>query len=296
MSSSHSNTVSAAPSVNGGQAPNNRNTRLNQLLAQRDLLETEAEAIAYELRSPGPNGEPPAGIKDPLVDKEGFPRGDIDLYRVRTLRGRLAVINTDHKILMKDIDQEVRGLHQTAEANSGNKVASIERVSTELSVSDTSMMGEADFSTEMRRQEIQQQYGLYPVIATVDQVLPQSPAATAALVDGMELLQFGSISCISCGGSASAALQAVPEAVRSAFYSGQSIRLIVRCISSRTDSANTNVESDSRLQIEIGTTAVPSRSATDNRETQAAQEIRVIFIKPQVWAGRGLLGMHLTPQ
>ena len=93
----------------------------------------------------------------------------------------------------------------------------VERVSTELSGSDTSMMGEADFSEvflEMRHQEIQQQYGLYPVIATMDQVLPQSPVATAALVDGMELWQFGSISCNSCGGSASAALQAECQLMR----------------------------------------------------------------------------------
>ena len=46
--------------------------RLNMLLAQREALEMEADAIGSELKSPGPNGEPPAGLKDPLVDAEGF--------------------------------------------------------------------------------------------------------------------------------------------------------------------------------------------------------------------------------
>jgi hypothetical protein len=50
---------------------------LESLELQRQLLEAEADAIFCELTSVGPNGEPPAGIKDPLVDVEGFPRSDI---------------------------------------------------------------------------------------------------------------------------------------------------------------------------------------------------------------------------
>ena len=45
--------------------------KLNNLISQRDVLEIEADAIGSELTSPGPNGEPPAGIKDPVVDNEG---------------------------------------------------------------------------------------------------------------------------------------------------------------------------------------------------------------------------------
>lgn len=67
---------------------------LELLTSQRQALEIEASAIYSELTSAGPNGEPPAGIKDPIVDNEGFPRGDIDLYNVRNKRKRLNVINT----------------------------------------------------------------------------------------------------------------------------------------------------------------------------------------------------------
>lgn len=80
----------------------------NNLVSQRDLLESEAAAIADDLNSPGPNGEPPAGIKSPLVDKDGFPRGDIDVYSVVAKRNRLSVINTDHKLLMKTIENEMK--------------------------------------------------------------------------------------------------------------------------------------------------------------------------------------------
>ena len=61
-------------------------------------LEAEAEAIAVELDAPvAETGAPGPGLKGPLVDAEGYPRADVDLYRVRTLRGRHATIRTDHK-------------------------------------------------------------------------------------------------------------------------------------------------------------------------------------------------------
>lgn len=37
----------------------------------RDDLEAEADAITDYLVSPGPNGEPMAGLKDSLIDNEG---------------------------------------------------------------------------------------------------------------------------------------------------------------------------------------------------------------------------------
>lgn len=39
-----------------------------------------------------------------MVDAEGYPRADIDIYRARTLRKRFKEIQTDHKILEKQIE------------------------------------------------------------------------------------------------------------------------------------------------------------------------------------------------
>lgn len=77
------------------------------LSAQREALEVEASAIASELESPGPNGQPPMGINTPLVDADGYPRNDIDLYRAKALRGRLAVIKTDLAALLKDTERHL---------------------------------------------------------------------------------------------------------------------------------------------------------------------------------------------
>jgi len=85
--------------------------QLKNLIAQRQSLEAEADAIFSELTSKGPNGEPPAGIKTPLVDSEGFPRNDIDLVNATSKRGRLAVINNDYKVLMSKIEELLHRIH-----------------------------------------------------------------------------------------------------------------------------------------------------------------------------------------
>jgi hypothetical protein len=64
------------------------------LIAQKEALEIEADTITYELQSPGPNGQPPSGLTSPLIDEEGFPRADINIYDVKNKRQRLRVINT----------------------------------------------------------------------------------------------------------------------------------------------------------------------------------------------------------
>ena len=52
------------------------------------------------------------GLSGPLVDKEGFPRDDIDIPQVRTMRGRIACLQTDLSSLMKKIEQSLAQLHQ----------------------------------------------------------------------------------------------------------------------------------------------------------------------------------------
>jgi 26S proteasome non-ATPase regulatory subunit 9 len=61
-------------------------------------MENEADAIYLELTSPPSNDIEPMGIDTPLVDPEGYPRADIDVYRARTLRNRFHVLQTDHKV------------------------------------------------------------------------------------------------------------------------------------------------------------------------------------------------------
>lgn len=86
--------------------------QLTQLDIQRRSMELEADTIYLELTSPPKEGVEPMGIGTPLVDNEGYPRGDIDLYRARELRQRFHVLQTDHK----EIETKIQNLLQTLAA------------------------------------------------------------------------------------------------------------------------------------------------------------------------------------
>ena len=72
---------------------------LASLDAQRTAIQEEADAIIAELMTPPREGVEPMGLDTPLVDQEGYPRGDIDVYRARSQRNRFRVLKTDHKEL-----------------------------------------------------------------------------------------------------------------------------------------------------------------------------------------------------
>ena len=71
------------------------------------------------MSSPGP-GIKPIGINVPLVDAEGYPRADIDLYHATNLRKRLGILQIDHKTIMGRIE---RGLVSFGRGTSSNNVS-----------------------------------------------------------------------------------------------------------------------------------------------------------------------------
>lgn len=100
---------------------------IQALSAQRDSLELEAHAIKSELDAPvlGEDGRqhPPPGLKLSMVDAEGFPRAEYDIFRVRTLRHRYACIQTDHKDLMKRLEEAIHELHAISRPSDSHETA-----------------------------------------------------------------------------------------------------------------------------------------------------------------------------
>ena len=168
---------------------------LAQLQAQKEAYETEAFAISSDLSSPGPNGESPAGVKDPLVDKEGFPRGDIDVHAVLEKRNRLAIINTDHKRVMKEIEILLEKLH----SDLPKFVDSSCRSSGNFDGSNVSTTPSSSSAPALRP------------FAIIDEILEGSPAQLATLEDGDLLYEFGTVK-YKVG---SDAIQQLPDYVRS---------------------------------------------------------------------------------
>lgn len=94
---------------------------LRELNRQRESLEHEMEALSEAL-----SADNMGGVSGPLVDREGFPRADVDVHATRTMRHRLACLNTDHTELMKLLETKLHALHAAiaeSGALSGNHAA-----------------------------------------------------------------------------------------------------------------------------------------------------------------------------
>lgn len=154
--------------------------KLKTLSAQRDLLEVEAEALHSELTSAGANGEPPAGLRDALVDAEGFPRGDIDIYHVKQQRLRLSSINVEHREVMKAIEDCLLTIHALSPEVSDGSAAAVTVVESSSSTTTTTSWPSTDTAS------------LQPM-AVLDEVLPSSPAEEAGIRNGDLLLRFGDV-------------------------------------------------------------------------------------------------------
>lgn len=95
---------SASSSFTTGQDEAMLREELTKLDVKKKNMEHEADAIFLELTTPPGEGVEPMGIETPLVDPDGYPRGDIDVYRCRTLRGRFRELKTDHKEITNKIE------------------------------------------------------------------------------------------------------------------------------------------------------------------------------------------------
>ena len=84
---------------------------VRQLEEERRALEASAALLVEKLREnggPGPDG--------PLVDREGFPLPDVDLYQVRVDRRKLNELRADLAALMGRLHEALARLHESARA------------------------------------------------------------------------------------------------------------------------------------------------------------------------------------
>ncbi|OLL24864.1 26S proteasome non-ATPase regulatory subunit 9 [Neolecta irregularis DAH-3] len=139
-------------------------TSLNDLILQKDALESEINELLSVLTSQN------VDMKTPLIDQEGFPRDDIDVAQVRTVRARLVCLRNDHKNLMAKIEA---GLHEkfSKTPSPGTQV----NPSTQAAgVRSDNLVVESAF-------------------AVIDDVIDGSPAFTAGLQKNDLIIKFGSV-------------------------------------------------------------------------------------------------------
>ena len=94
------------------------------MMARKESLEAEIKALYEVLASQN------VGMDSALVDDEGYPRADVDVYQVRHARHDIRCKENDLKSLMKEIETGLHSLHSQAKET----VMEVEKSKTETAI------------------------------------------------------------------------------------------------------------------------------------------------------------------
>lgn len=133
-----------------------------ELIKRKDDVEAEIQVQLQIL-----DGQKSVGMDGSLLDAEGYPRSDIDLYAVRTARNRIICLRNDHKVVMAAIEKKLHDIH--AEARESGK-ASNEQAAQQSTAS------------------------VLKGFVKVNSVTEGSPAAAAGMRVGDAIIEFGTLS------------------------------------------------------------------------------------------------------
>ncbi|XP_019722609.1 26S proteasome non-ATPase regulatory subunit 9 [Hippocampus comes] len=136
---------------------------VKNLIKKKDDIEEQIKAYYDVLEDQG------VGLDGPLVDAEGYPRADVNLYQIRTARHNISCLQNDHKAIMAEIEDALHKLHAREKAKRLHD------------------------RTEAFEEAMEQQDTLPAAFARVDAVTQGSPASAAGLKVGDEVIEFGSV-------------------------------------------------------------------------------------------------------
>uniref|UniRef100_A0A8C3TFU0 26S proteasome non-ATPase regulatory subunit 9 n=1 Tax=Chelydra serpentina TaxID=8475 RepID=A0A8C3TFU0_CHESE len=137
---------------------------VQELVRRKDELEAQIKACYAVLE-----GQKGVGMSEPLVDAEGYPRADVDVYQVRAARHNIICLQNDHKALMLQVEKALHQLH----AREKEKQAKDE--------------------AEAQAEAMNQNPTLPQPFARVNAVTPGSPASISGLQVDDEIIEFGSV-------------------------------------------------------------------------------------------------------
>uniref|UniRef100_A0A9L0S9H3 26S proteasome non-ATPase regulatory subunit 9 n=1 Tax=Equus caballus TaxID=9796 RepID=A0A9L0S9H3_HORSE len=149
MSEKEAGQSGGSPQVGGATVSD-----IQELIRRKEEIEAQIKANYEVLES-----QKGIGMNEPLVDCEGYPRSDVDLYQVRTARHNIVCLQNDHKAVMK----QARDM--------------------------------AEAQKEAMNCGLGQNEGLSPLqaFAKVNSISPGSPASIAGLQVDDEIVEFGSV-------------------------------------------------------------------------------------------------------
>ena len=97
-------------------SPDSPMEQARTLMARKDAIELELETQLSILKANN------VTMQTPLVDHDGFPRADIDIWNVRTARVRILELRNDLKVVMDNIGRALEGVFDpsVSDASSGS--------------------------------------------------------------------------------------------------------------------------------------------------------------------------------
>ncbi|XP_016074530.1 PREDICTED: 26S proteasome non-ATPase regulatory subunit 9 [Miniopterus natalensis] len=154
------------PSEGSPQASGVTVSDVQELIRRKEEIEAQIKANYGVLES-----LKGVGMNEPLVDCEGYPRSDVDLYQVRTARHNIVCLQNDHKAVMKQVEEALHQLHARDKEKQARDMAEAQE--------------EAMSQSEGP--------GTPQAFARVNSISPGSPASIAGLQAGDEIVEFGSV-------------------------------------------------------------------------------------------------------
>eukprot|EP00730_Choanoeca_flexa_P001968 TRINITY_DN10862_c0_g2_i1.p2 TRINITY_DN10862_c0_g2~~TRINITY_DN10862_c0_g2_i1.p2 ORF type:complete len:215 (+),score=30.97 TRINITY_DN10862_c0_g2_i1:223-867(+) len=131
------------------------------LMTEAERIQSRIESIQQEMTSMG------IAASSQLIDADGFPRSDVDVYAARHLRHELSCLQNDHKAKLEEVEAAIQAWHATNKPNSS---------------AEENQQAQGSSAKEIR-----------DPFLFVEVVTPLSPAANAKLLPGDKVVQFGSV-------------------------------------------------------------------------------------------------------
>ena len=128
-----------------------KTSKYDELASKKLAIETELESLGKTLAEEGN-----VGMHGNLIDDQGYPRADIDIYKIRLTRQRINCLQNDYKELLDQIELELS--NQFSKKNATN---------------------ESNGANNLRP------------FMKIEQVDPDSPSCEAGLKKGDLIIQFG---------------------------------------------------------------------------------------------------------
>ncbi|OJA09619.1 hypothetical protein AZE42_01395 [Rhizopogon vesiculosus] len=146
-------------------SPTNPREHARSLMSQKENTEVELDAQFSILKANN------SDMTTPLVDQEGFPRADLDVYAIRHARRRINELRNDYKDVMNEIEKALQAVYDPSTVGPSSPAVS------------------EGVAQRARSEDVES----LSAFARVDGVAPSSPAAEAGLEREDLILKFGSL-------------------------------------------------------------------------------------------------------